>query len=171
MIRGDEPWAWTKRPVPVADSGGGCGRRPGDLVPDREAVGHHLSVVGRRQQVPTGPKVRRDAAERRQESLRVPDRLEAFHRPLALPGRLVRALGAVVQVLRPAMLHRGHELAVRRLIASALVGDQHPRYPAAWSAVYGRTAWRPPRFGPTGPKCRARCRAGRPRATGTAVRR
>jgi hypothetical protein len=31
----------------VADSGGGRGR-PGDLVPDREAVGHHLSVVGRR---------------------------------------------------------------------------------------------------------------------------
>jgi len=56
---------------------------------------HHLSVVGGRQQVPTGPKVRRDAAERGQESLRVPDRREAFHRPLALPGRLVRVLGAV----------------------------------------------------------------------------
>src|SRR6185295_12488299 len=92
MIRGDEPWDWTKRPVPVADSGGGRGRRPGDLVPDREAVGHHLSVVGRQQQVPTRPKVRRDAAERGQESLRVPDRLEVFHRPLAVPGRLVRVL-------------------------------------------------------------------------------
>src|SRR6478736_7684523 len=97
MIRGDDPWAWTQRPVPVADSGGGRGRRPGDLVADREAVGHHLSVVGGRQQVPTGPKVQRDAAERGQESLRVPERLEAFHRPLALPGRLVRVLGAVVQ--------------------------------------------------------------------------
>src|SRR6516162_8394394 len=128
MIRGDGPWAWTKRPVPVADSGGGSGRRPGDLVSDREAVGHHLSVVGRRQQVPTGPKVRRDAAERGQESLRVPDRLEAFHRPLALPGRLVRVLGAVVQVLRPAMLHRWHELAVGDLVAGELVGDDHPGY-------------------------------------------
>ena len=67
----------------------------GDLPPDGGAVGHHLSVVGRRQQVPTGPKVRRDAAERGQEPLRVPDRLEAFHRPLAVPGRLVRVLGAV----------------------------------------------------------------------------
>ena len=66
--------AWTKRPVSVADSGGGRGRRPGDLVPDREAVGHHLSVVGRRQQVPTGQKVRRDALERGRESLRVPGR-------------------------------------------------------------------------------------------------
>src|SRR6476646_6718434 len=95
MIRGDEPWAWTKRPVPVADSGGGRGRRAGDLVPDREAVGHHLSVVGRRQQVPTGPKVRRDAAERGQESFPVRDRREAFHRPLAVPGRLARALRPV----------------------------------------------------------------------------
>jgi len=87
---------------------------------------HHLSVVGGRQQVPTGPKVRRDAAERGQESLRVPDRREAFHRPLAVPGRLVRVLGAVVQVLRPAMRHRRHELAVRHLVAGELVGDDHP---------------------------------------------
>ena len=126
MIRGDEPWAWTKRPVSVADSGGGRGRRPGDLVPDREAVGHHLSLVGRRQQVPTGPKVRPDAAQRGQQPLRVPDRREAFHRPLALPGRLVRVLGAVVQVLRPAMGHRRHELAVRHRVAGQLVGDDHP---------------------------------------------
>src|SRR6478672_1346068 len=52
-----------ERSCPSGRSGGGRGRRPGDLVPDREAVGHHLSVVGRRQQVPTGPKVRGDAAE------------------------------------------------------------------------------------------------------------
>ena len=59
MIRGDEPWLGRNVLVPVADSGGGRGRRRGDRVADREAVGHHLSVVGRRQQVPTGPKVRR----------------------------------------------------------------------------------------------------------------
>ena len=114
-----------ERPVPVADSGGGRGRRPGDLVADREAVGHHLSVVGRRQQVPTGPKVRPDAAERGQEPLPVPDRRDALHRPLAVPGRLMTILGAVVQVRRPAMLHRRHELAVRHLLAGELVGDDH----------------------------------------------
>jgi methionine sulfoxide reductase catalytic subunit len=32
-------------------------------------------------------------------------------------------------------------------------------------------SYRPTRFGATGPECRARCRAGRPRATGIAVRR
>src|SRR6476660_5529390 len=47
MIRGDEPWAWTKRPVPFADSGGGRGRRPGDLVPDREAGHCHVGECGR----------------------------------------------------------------------------------------------------------------------------
>ncbi len=135
MIRGDEPWAWTKHLVPVADSGGGRGRRPGDLVLDREAVGHHLSVVGRRQQMPTGPKVRRDAAQRGQEPLRVPDRLEAFHRPLALPGRLVRVLGAVIQLLRPAMLHRrhcGHRVSARldhNVEHVAVLVDRAPQVP------------------------------------------
>jgi hypothetical protein len=76
--------------------------------------------------VSLGPKVRRDAAERGQEPLRVPDRREAFHRPLALPGRLVRVLGAVVQLRRPAMPHRRHELVVRQLVAGELVGDDHP---------------------------------------------
>ncbi len=60
---------------PSSPSGGG---RPGDLVPDREAVGHHQSVLGRRQQVSTGPEMRRDAAERRQEPLRVPVDLKRF---------------------------------------------------------------------------------------------
>jgi hypothetical protein len=55
----------------------------------------------------------------------VPDRLETFHRPLASPGRLMRILGAV-QVLRPAMLHRRHALAVRHLVAGERVGDHHP---------------------------------------------
>ena len=44
----------------------------GNLIPDREAIGHHLSVVGRRQQVPTDPEMWRNAAERRQEPLGMP---------------------------------------------------------------------------------------------------
>ena len=57
----------------------------------------------------------------------MPDRLEAFHRPLALPGRLVGVLGAVVQVLRPAMGHRRHELAVARDVFTAACADQLAR--------------------------------------------
>ena len=53
------------------DISGGSVER-GNLTPDREAIGHHLSVVGRRQQVPTDPEMWRNAAERRQEPLGMP---------------------------------------------------------------------------------------------------
>jgi len=74
------------RPCPSSRSGGSRGRRPGDLVPDREAVGHHLSVFGRRQQMPTRTEMWSDAAERGPEPVRMPGRGAPFHRPLALPG-------------------------------------------------------------------------------------
>ena len=149
-------------------SGGSVGR--GDLTPDREAVGHLGSPFGRAEQMPSRPKVCGDAAEGGQEPLRMPRRFEAFHRPFALPGGLMRVLGAVVQILRPPVLHRRHELAVSDLVAGQLVGDQHARHvPQALEQLDGRIAWPPPRFGVTGRECRARCRAGRPRATGTAV--
>jgi hypothetical protein len=38
------------------DISGGSVER-GNLTPDREAIGHHLSVVGRQQQVPTDPEM------------------------------------------------------------------------------------------------------------------
>jgi hypothetical protein len=37
----------------------------------------------------------RGAAERGQQPLRMPGRGEPFHRPLALPGRLMRVLGPI----------------------------------------------------------------------------
>ena len=58
--------------------------------------------------------------------MRVPDRRDAFPRPLAVSGRLVSVLGAGVQLLRPAMPHRRHALAVRHLVAGERVGDHHP---------------------------------------------
>ena len=84
-------------------SGGSVGR--GDLTPDREAVGHLGSPFGRAEQMPSRPEVCGDAAEGRQEPLRMPRRFEAFHRPFALSGGLMRVLGAVefstdVKVLR-----------------------------------------------------------------------
>jgi hypothetical protein len=38
---------------------------------------------------------------------------------------LVRVLRSVVQILRAAVLHTGHQPAVRRPVAAQLVGDQH----------------------------------------------
>jgi hypothetical protein len=58
----------------------------------------------------------------------MPHRFEAFHRPLTLPRRLVRVLRSIVQIFRPAMLHRRHELAVRDPIATQPVGDDDPRH-------------------------------------------
>ena len=48
----------------------------------------------------------------------MPQRFEAFHRPFALSGGLMRVLGAVVQIPRPPVLHRRHELAVGDLVAA-----------------------------------------------------
>ena len=55
------------------------------------------------------------------------DDFEAFHRPFALPGGPMRVLGAV-QIPRPPVVHRRHELAVGDLVAAQLVGDQHARH-------------------------------------------
>ena len=107
-------------------SGGSVGR--GDLTPDRQAVGHLGSPFGRAEQMPSRPEVCGDAAEGGQEPLRMPRRFEAFHRPFALSGGLMRVLGAVVQIPRPPVLHRRHELAVGDLVAAQLVGDQHARH-------------------------------------------
>jgi len=107
-------------------SGGSVGR--GDLTPDREAVGHLGSPLGRAEQMPSRPEVCGDAAEGGQEPLRMPRRFQAFHRPFALSGGLIRVLGAVVQIPRPPVLHRRLELAVGDLVAAQLVGDQYARH-------------------------------------------
>src|SRR5271168_3828447 len=74
-----------------------------DLIPDREAVGHLGSPLGRADQMTTGPKVLSDSVERKQEPLRLPRRGEAFHHPFPDPGRLMGVLGPVVEVLRAAV--------------------------------------------------------------------
>ena len=107
-------------------SGGSVGR--GDLTPDREAVGDLGSPFGRAKQMPSRPKVCGNGTEGGQESLRMPQRFEAFHRPFALSGGLMRVLSAVVQIPRPPVLHRRHELAVGDLVAAQLVGHQHARH-------------------------------------------
>jgi hypothetical protein len=67
----------------------------GNLTPDREAVSHLGSPSGRAEQMPSGPKMCGDPTEGRQEPLGMPHRCEAFHRPFALPGALMRVLGSM----------------------------------------------------------------------------
>ena len=132
-------------------SGGSVGR--GDLTPDRGGdVGHLGSPFGRAEQMPSRPEVCGDAAEGGQEPLRMPRRFEAFHRPFALSGGLMRVLGAVVQIPRPPVLHRRHELAVGDLVAAQLVGDQHARHvPQALEQVGWPEGAIPPGYSTLGP--------------------
>ena len=95
----------------------------------RRIVGHFGAIVIGGEPMAAGPEMRGDHAEHRQEPLGSAGGAEAFHGAFALPGRLVRVLRPV-QVSRLPVLDRRHHRPMRHLIASQLVGDQHPRYPA-----------------------------------------
>ena len=110
----------------VGISGGSVER--GNLTPDREALIYFGSPLGRAEPMPSWSKVRGDGAKGRQEPLGMPHRFKAFHRPFALPGGLMGVLGSIVQILRPAVLDRRHDLAVRDLVAAQPVGDDDPRH-------------------------------------------
>ena len=75
--------------------GSGCGSQSGDLVPDGESWGHFGAIVISAEAMATGPEVRRDHAEHRQEPLGSAGCAEAFHGAFAVPGRLVRVLRPV----------------------------------------------------------------------------
>src|SRR5271166_2345911 len=112
----DQPW--------VVDILGGSVER-GNLTPDRDAVSHFGSPLGRAEQMSPGPKVCRYAAEGGQEPLGMPRRFKAFHRPFTLSGGLMRVLSAIVQILRLSVGHRRHQLAVSDLVAGQFVGHLH----------------------------------------------
>ena len=107
--------------------GSGCGSQSGDLVPEGESSGHFGAIVVSGEAMAAGPEVRRDHAEHRQEPLGCAGCAEAFHGAFALPGRLVRVLRPVVQVLRLPVLERRHHLPMRHCVTAEFVGDQHPR--------------------------------------------
>ena len=115
----DQPW--------VVDISGGS-VESGDLMPDREAVSHFGSPLSRGKPVPSRSKVRGDPTESRQEPLGMPSRFKALHCPFPLSGGLMRILGPIVQIPRPPVGHRRHQLAVRDPVAGQLVGHQHTRH-------------------------------------------
>jgi hypothetical protein len=99
----------------------------GDLMPDREALSHFGSPFGRAEPVPSRSKVRGDPTEGRQEPLGMPRRFDALHRPPP-SGGLRRILGPIVQILRPSVCHRRHQLPVRDPVTGQLIGHQHTRH-------------------------------------------
>jgi len=79
----------------VEARGSGGFRRPGDVGPGGEAVGHLGAIVIGGEPMAAGPEMRGDHAEHRQEPLGCAGGAEAFHGAFALPGRLVRVLRPV----------------------------------------------------------------------------
>jgi hypothetical protein len=75
----------------------------------------------------SGPKVLGDRTIRSQEPVSMPRVLETLHAPLPLPGRLVRVLGAVIEVPVLPVLHPWQELALGRPITLQLICDHHAR--------------------------------------------
>jgi hypothetical protein len=64
MIRVDEPWLGRNLLSQSLVEAAAAVAAPVNSFQTTKAVAHHLSVVGHRQQMPTGPKQRRDTAER-----------------------------------------------------------------------------------------------------------
>ena len=81
-------------------------------------------MVNRPQQVSADPEEILDHAVDGREALQMGSRLEAAHLALALSGRLMRDLGAVVRVPIGAVDHGRHHRAACGRVAAELVRDQ-----------------------------------------------
>ncbi len=129
-------------------------------------------MVDSPQQVTTEPEQIQHDAVHRQEPLRVGGRGEPPHVSLALAGRLVRHLRAIVFVL-PSTVHLGrHHGAVSCRVAPELVRDQPSRLTAPPIQYLGEEAprWHVDRAG-TARECRSRRRLHRHPATDTVAAR
>jgi hypothetical protein len=81
-------------------------------------------VVNRPQQMSADPEEVLDHAVNGREALQMGSRLEAAHLALALSGRLMRDLGAVVRVPISAVDHGRHHRTACGRVAAELVRDQ-----------------------------------------------
>ena len=97
-------------------------------MPALESLGHLLTILGGRAEVTPRAKVLRDGTIGREKTLGMVWGLEPAHTPLALAGRLMRILGAVVQIAVLPMVHTGQNLAQGCTVAFQFVRDDHPRY-------------------------------------------
>ena len=104
--------------------------RPRYCVPSEECATSKLSVMTRLQQVSSDAEEVLDKFMNGQESLGLTRRFEPSHLPFTLPRRLVRDLGSIVLVLVGAVDDGWHDLAVSGAVASQLVGDEPPGWPA-----------------------------------------
>ena len=110
--------------------GSGCGSQSGDLVPDGESSGHFGAIVVSGEAMAAGPEMRGDHAEHRQEPVGCAGGCGSVSWRVRVAGSAGASFRPVVEVPRLPVLDRRHHRPMRHRIASELVGDQHPRYPA-----------------------------------------
>jgi len=97
-----------------------------NLFPHLESFAYLLTVLGRRKPMPAWSKVLGNGTIRGEKALRMPSGLEPLHAPLALAGRLVRILRAVVEIAVLAVLYTWQDLPLRCAITFQLVRNDHP---------------------------------------------
>jgi hypothetical protein len=99
-----------------------CARLPGVA-----SLRHLLAVLGGSAEVTPRSEVRGEGAIRGEQTLGVSRAFASPHAGLALAGRVVSMLGAVVQIPVLSMFHTGPDRAQGRTIAWQLIRDDHPR--------------------------------------------
>src|SRR5262249_24719105 len=105
-----------------------CGQcRARECLPDLKSFAHFLTVLGSGQPMPARTEVLCDGTLGREETQGVARGLEPLHTPLPLAGRLVRVLGASMQIRVSAMFHPGKNPPLGGSIALHLVGNDHAR--------------------------------------------
>ncbi len=96
------------------------------FIPDLKSVRTFPTILCRLKAVAARTKVFADRPEGGEEALGMARRLEAPHRSLTLPRRLVRVFRPIVQPPVATMLNAWHDLLLGCRIAPELVRDQHP---------------------------------------------
>jgi hypothetical protein len=81
-------------------------------LPDFEGCNTQSAVAGCWHQVTSWAEVSIDERMRRQESLCLPWRLETLHLPFSTPGRSMRVLGPIVQIVALPMFNIRQKLAM-----------------------------------------------------------
>ena len=75
-----------------------CCGSPRDFVPDLEPLGHDVAIGGGREPVASWTEVLGDGTIGGEEPLGMSWGLEALHAPLPLACRLMRVLGAAIEI-------------------------------------------------------------------------
>jgi hypothetical protein len=93
-----------------------------------ESALHFVPVSRRGGSVPTWAEVLHNGPISQEEALRLAWGFESLHPPLPLSHRLMRVLGAIIEIVVLAMFYPWKKLALGGSVALEFVGDDHARH-------------------------------------------